>query len=91
MLSELVANATSERLFGVLFFSQMHRAGTSFDQVCRQVVIKVRTAYTLHEANSTLKKLKRDQESDGSSSDSSLFIQDPVFPQETIIDDSFED
>lgn len=86
-LSDMAVTATSARFLSVLFFSPLHRSGTTFDQVCRQLVIRIRTAYTLHEATSTLRRLKREREEEGSSSETSLFIQDPVFHQESILED----
>jgi len=87
LLSDMGLSATSARFLSALFFSPLHRSGTAFDQVCRQLVIRIRTAYTLHEATATLRKLKREREEEGSSSETSLFIQDPVFHQESILED----
>lgn len=86
-LADMGVTATSIRFLSVLFFSPLHRSGTMYDQVCRQLVIKIRTAYTLHEASSTLRKLQREREGEGSSSETSMFIQDPVFHQESILED----
>lgn len=86
-LKDMAVNAISYKFLSGLFYSPLHRTGTVYDQVCRQLVIRIRTAYTLHEASSTIRKLKREKDGDGSSSESSLFIQDPVFHQEYIFED----